>query len=170
MQERKETSDSILAWKAFVARSFTNVPTTRNYRHLPTVPTRNDSQIVCKTTTLSTSPQLRNKSSQIRLTYFLIVSHFPDGLFYFLHYPLMTRWGPLEKKSSIYFLRVNYDQSQTHIWHNNRYNMQNIIFIKYIHLVCTILPSTRIKIYIFGNYEDHCYVSNCYTVDLEIYV
>ena len=66
--------------------------------------------------------------------------------------------------SSIFIPRVNHAYAQKHIRHNLIQTINNtpnnIIDKIHTHSLRGFL--NYIKVFIFGNYEDHCHVSNCY--------
>ena len=73
-------------------------------------------------------------------------------------------WFPCTETSSIFIPRVNHAYAQKHIRHNLIQTINNtpnnIIDKIHTHSLRGFL--NYIKVFIFGNYEDHCHVSNCY--------
>ena len=71
--------------------------------------------------------------------------------------------------SSIFIPRVNHAYAQKHIRHNLIQTINNtpnnIIDKIHTHSLRGFL--NYIKVFIFGNYEDHCHVSNCYMQTLK---
>ena len=65
--------------------------------------------------------------------------------------------------SSIFIPRVNHDYAQKHIRHNliQIINDTPNIIVDKIHTHSLRGFLNYIKVFIFGNYEDHCHVSNC---------
>ena len=66
--------------------------------------------------------------------------------------------------SSIFIPRVNHAYAKKHIRHNliQTINDTPNIIIEKIHTHSLRGFLNYIKVFMFGNYEDHCHVSNCY--------
>ena len=95
---------------------------------------------------------------------------------YFQHFSCIhnfeIRHHYTRETSSIFIPRFNHAYAQKHIRHNLIQTINNtpnnIIDKIHTHSLRGFL--NYIKVFIFGNYEDHCHVSNCYIyANLEIY-
>ena len=111
------------------------------------------------------------KLQQLQFYYKLIKGDVPK-YFQHLSHNFVIHHHFTRETSSICIPRVNHAYAQNHIRHNliqTINNIPNIIIDKFhIHSLRGFL--NYINVFIFGNYEDHCHISNCYICKLEIYV
>ena len=107
------------------------------------------------------------KLQQLKLYYKLIKGDLPKYFQHFSYIHTFEIHHHLSRKtSSIFIPRVNHAYAQKHIRHNLIQTINNTpnIIIDKIHTHSLRGFLNYIKVFIFGNYEVHCNVSNCYII------